>query len=80
MPRVGTANGHSRTTERLSVNVSAATAQALRELADAKATTVTEIVRQAVAVLSLLHREQAEGAELHLVSRSNSTVRVLHLI
>jgi hypothetical protein len=69
-----------KTTERLSVNVSPATAKMLREIAAAKSTTVTEVIRRAVAVLKLLEDEQNEGAEVHLVRKADNTVRVVHLI
>lgn len=69
-----------KTTERLSINVSPATAQTLRELAAAKSTTVTEVIRRAVAVLKLLEDEQNEGTELQLVRKSDNTTRLVHLI
>ena len=66
--------------ERLSVNISPITAQALREIASAKATTVTEVIRRAVAVLKLLEDEQEKGNQVHLVDQDGSTSRQLHLI
>ncbi|GAB1695143.1 hypothetical protein [Krasilnikovia sp. M28-CT-15] len=67
-------------TERLSVNISAATAKDLRHMAKSKAITVTEVIRRAVAVLKLLEEAQAEGAEIHLVRKGENTTRQLHLI
>jgi predicted transcriptional regulator len=77
--RASTANRVAHTV-RLSVNVSLETDQALRELADAKSTTVTEVIRRAVAALKLLEDEQREGAVIQLVRKRDNTVRELHLI
>jgi hypothetical protein len=52
----------------------------LRELADTKSTTVTEIIRQAVAVLKLLEDEQREGAEIQLIRKGDDMVQRLRLI
>ena len=62
--------------ERLSVNVSPATSQTLRELAAAKGTTITEVIRQSVAVLKVLEEEQADGAQVHLVRPGASPMRL----
>ena len=62
--------------ERLSVNVSAATSQTLRQLAAAKGTTITEVIRQSVAVLKVLEDEQAEGAQVHLVRPDGPPMRL----
>jgi predicted DNA-binding helix-hairpin-helix protein len=79
MPRPNSTSERTRTTERLSVNVSTATAEALREMAESKTTTVTEVIRRAVAVLKLLEDAQQEGATVQLV-RPNQPIRELHLI
>jgi predicted DNA-binding helix-hairpin-helix protein len=78
--RASTVEVPTRNTERLSVNVSQTTAKTLRELANAKSTTVTEIIRQAVAVLKLLEDEQREGAEIQLIRKSDDMVQRLRLI
>lgn len=70
-------------TERLSVNVSPDTGRQLRGMAAAKVTSVTEIIRRAVAVLSLLEKEQGSGAEIHLVRTDEDgkkTVQLVHLV
>jgi uncharacterized protein (DUF1778 family) len=70
-------------TERLSVNVSPDTARLLRDMAKAKVTSITEIIRRAIVVLSLLEKEQSAGAEIHLVrtdEQGNRVVQVLHLV
>lgn len=72
-----------KTTERLSVNVSTATARSLRDMAKAKMTTITDVIRRAVAVLKLLEEEQDAGAEIHLVrtdKNGNQSTRVLHIV
>jgi len=80
MARTSNTGGEVKMTERLSINVSHTTAQTLRELAQAKATTVTDVIRRAVAVLKLLEDAQSDGVELHLVRREDDSVRLLHLI
>lgn len=80
MARTSAAEAATRNTERLSVNISTATAQALRHLAASKATSVTEVIRRAVAVLKLLEEEQDLGTEIHLVRKSEEATRVLHLV
>jgi hypothetical protein len=71
--RTSSANGEAKTTERLSVNVSHLTAQTLRDLAEARSTTVTEVIRRAVAALKLLEDAWDEGAELQLVRPNDNT-------
>ncbi|MCA2213009.1 hypothetical protein [Jidongwangia harbinensis] len=62
--------------DRLSINVSPITSQTLRELAAAKGTTITEVIRQSVAVLKVLEEEQAEGAQVHLVRPGATPMRL----
>ncbi|GAA4453020.1 ribbon-helix-helix protein, CopG family [Phytohabitans houttuyneae] len=66
--------------ERLSVNISSTTAESLRELAARNQTSLTEIVRRAVAVLKLLDDEQRAGSELRLVNRKTGTRRQIHIL
>ena len=80
MVRVNAVETPTRNTERLSVNISEATAQALRQLAAAKSTSITEVIRRAVAVLKILEDEQDLGAEIHLVRKGDDPIRVLHLV
>jgi predicted DNA-binding helix-hairpin-helix protein len=80
MARTNIVDTQPRTTERLSVNVSTTTAQALREMATAKSTTVTEVIRRAVAVLKLLEDEQGGGTEIRLFRKDEGTFHVLHLV
>lgn len=80
MARTTKLNGASKVTERLSINVSHMTAQALRDLSQAKSTTITEVIRRAVAVLKVLEDAQNDGAELHLVRPDDGVVHVLHLV
>jgi len=67
-------------TERLSVNITQATADALRELATRKGMTLTEVVRRAVTVLKLLEDEQLKGTEVQLYSPGSESVRTLTLV
>jgi hypothetical protein len=57
-------------TTRLNVNINDETAAALRELAERRQTTVTEIVRRAVSVYKFVEDEVVDGNKvLKLVSR-----------
>jgi hypothetical protein len=57
-------------TTRLNVNINDETAAALRELADRRQTTVTEIVRRAVSVYKFVEDEVVDGNKtLKLVSK-----------
>jgi predicted transcriptional regulator len=57
-------------TTRLNVNINDETAAALKELADRRETTVTEIVRRAVSVYKFIEDEVVDGNKtLKLVSR-----------
>jgi hypothetical protein len=54
------------TRSRLTINVSAETAAALREIADRDSTSITEVVRRAVGVYKLLEDKKAEGYRLQI--------------
>jgi len=76
MPRTGTTSEATRTTERLSVNVTLHTARVLRDLADARSSTVTEVIRRAVELLKLLEDEWDAGTEVRLVNKSGEVERL----
>lgn len=62
---------------RLSVNINDETAEALRELADRKGTSVTEIVRRAVSVYKFVEDEVGtNGKQLQLVGRNDQVTQV----
>jgi hypothetical protein len=64
------AEGEPQMTTRLNVNINDETAAALRELAERRQTTVTEIVRRAVSVYKFVEDEVVDGNKvLKLVSR-----------
>lgn len=58
---------------RLSVNVNDETASALRELADRRDVSITDIVRRAVAVYKFVEDETSEGKQLQLVDDKETT-------
>lgn len=68
-------------TVRLSVNINDETEQALKELAERRGTTVTEIVRRAVSVYKFVEDEVGRnGKALQLVDRENETVTSVAMI
>ena len=54
---------------RLSVNINDETARALKELAERRETSVTDIVRRAVSVYKFVEDEVSEGKTVQLVDR-----------
>lgn len=66
---------------RLSVNINDETEQALKELAERRGTTVTEIVRRAVSVYKFVEDEVGrDGKALQIVDRQNDTVTSVAMI
>lgn len=63
-------------TTRLSVNINDETAQALKELATRRGTSVTEIVRRAVAVYKFVEDEVGQGKTLQLVDKNDRVTTV----
>ena len=63
---------------RLSININAATATALRELAARRNVSVTEVVRRAVAISKLVEDEAAAGHVIQILD--GKTVRELVLL
>lgn len=61
---------------RLSVNINDETAKALKELADERGTSITDIVRRAVAVYKFVEDETATGKKLQLVDDENHVERL----
>lgn len=66
--------------ERLSVRIRPETARKVRRYKDRKAVTTTEAVRRAVALLNLVERELADGAEVLLKSRADGSVREVWML
>ena len=62
---------------RLNININDETETALRELAETKETSVTDIVRRAVAVYKFIEDETGRGQVLQLVDRANKEVTTL---
>lgn len=64
-------------TTRLQCNIPRATDQQLRHLAAQRGTSITEVVRRAVALLVLVeaHMDQA-GAQVHLITRDGETIHL----
>jgi hypothetical protein len=65
---------------RLNINVSGETADDLRRLAAERGTSVTEIVRRAVAVFAYLEAERAEGRQIQTIDRQGRNVKGLVLL
>lgn len=65
---------------RLSVNINAETAQALKELADLRGTSVTEVIRRAVSVYKFIEDEVQDGKTLQLADRAKGEVTNLALV
>ncbi|WP_328329960.1 ribbon-helix-helix protein, CopG family [Kribbella sp. NBC_00382] len=64
-------------TTRLNVNINDETAEALRQLADRRQTTVTEIVRRAVSVYKFIEDEVVDGNKtLKLVTQEGQETSV----
>lgn len=64
-------------TTRLSVNINDETAAALRDLAERRGTTVTEIVRRSVSVYKFVEDEVAAGGKtLQLIDQNESVTAV----
>jgi hypothetical protein len=65
--------------QRLNVNINDETAGTLRRRKQT-GTSHTETVHRAVALLDLLERESAQGAEILIKSPDGKTVREIHLV
>jgi predicted transcriptional regulator len=63
-------------TTRLSVNINDETADALKELAKDRGTSVTDIVRRAVAIYKFVEDETGSGKSLQLVDDDDRVTKV----
>jgi hypothetical protein len=61
---------------RLSVNLGAGPAEALRELMESKDITATEAIRRAISVWSFIEKEQAAGRNIAVVDHSGGKQNV----
>lgn len=67
-------------TTRLSVNINDETAAALKELAARRDTSVTEIVRRAVAVYKFVEDEVGQGGKSLQLIDANDNVTAVHMV
>jgi hypothetical protein len=66
--------------ERLSINLSSSAMTALRELSLRKGTSVTEMVRRAIALLKLVEDAEQEGQEVQVYDPKSDKVRTIQFI
>lgn len=66
--------------ERLSVNVSASAMAALRELSVRKGTSITEMVRRAIALLKIVEDAEQQGLEVQVYDPKTDKVRTVQFI
>ncbi|GAB1516803.1 ribbon-helix-helix protein, CopG family [Actinophytocola sp. KF-1] len=69
----------SKSTTKLTVNLSQEVVDILRDLADREGTTMTEVLRRAIAVQKYLADEQDEGKNILIEDPEKNTVRQLVL-
>jgi hypothetical protein len=77
-------SGHSRPQDkgsvaRLSINLSAETADAFKELTGRKGLTLTEGIRRAIAVLQFLEDETSKGNQIAVIEQDGSVQKVILL-
>lgn len=76
----GENTSRARGVTRLSVNISADTADALRELAERNGTSVTNVVRRAVGVYKFLDDQLDSDHHLQIVDKSKNEITTIALV